>query len=106
MAKRGHKKGLGMLASDDITAEDLIQNAKEQASSQKSMGYVAGLDLQSDAPEGRAFTWMHIDGSKVKRYLQPRDMKHMSPDQIFYEKAFSADDAKKLPADFEMAPIE
>ena len=95
-----------MLADDNIQAEDLIQNAKEQQSSQKSMGFVAGLDLQSDAPEGRAFTWMNIDGSKVKKYLQPRDMKHMSPDQIFYEKALTKEDAKKLPADFDMAPIE
>ena len=105
MAKKGQKRG-GMISDDNVTPEELMQNAKEAQSTQKSMGYVAGLDLQSDKPAGRAYTWMFIDGSKVKKYLTERDLKHVNPDQIFYETSLRKEDAKKLGDDFEMAPIE
>jgi hypothetical protein len=106
MSKKGHKKGLGMMAEDDIRGEDIIQNGKEQASNQKSMGYVASMDLQSEKPQGRPYTWMHVGGTRLKKYVTEQDMRHLSPDQIHYERAITAADAKKLPDDFEMPPIE
>jgi hypothetical protein len=106
MAKKGAKRGGGMISSDKVTPEELLQNGKESQSTQRSMGYIAGLDLGTERPKGRAYTWMYIDGDKVKKYITERDLKHVAPDQIFYEGAITENDKKVLDNDFKMPPIE
>ena len=106
MGKSGHSSKKGIMHGDNVTAEELIQEMKEQASQVVSQGYVANLKLSSNTPEGRPYVMITVMDSQVKKYLTERDLKHYSPDQIRYEKAFTESDKKKLGHDFKMPAIE
>jgi hypothetical protein len=104
MAKSGKRNGVGMLASDDITAEQVIQNMKEQASAVKQGGFIASLKLQTDSPKGRLWIWTEIDGVRVKRFVDGMDANRYDPNlrnedgsavEKAYQKSSNRDNKRK-----------